>query len=325
MNFEKVESVVYSDTPVPDIFLLEYLPSMKSDHVKVYVYILFLCKHRKKISVNELSKKLGFEQSTINDAFSYLESIGVLKRKNGRIILEDLKQCEVNKIYRMKTTSTPEEAARSSERNKRRNQTIAAINNAFFQGVMSPSWYTDIDSWFDKYGFEEDVMYALFQHCYDHRALSKNYIIKVAENWHSKKIKNAFDLDAYFIKYQKCKEIKSEIIKKLNLGRNLTRYEEEYVEKWCMEYGYGIDIVEIALKKTTAKTHPNFRYLDGIITRWHKAGLSTKEEIIDFEKTNIRKPSSGPNSQEIPQKKNFEQRVYSKEFYEGFFDNPDKN
>ena len=43
---------------------------------------------------------------------------------------------------------------------------------------MSPSWYTDIDAWFDKYGFEEDVMYALFKHCYDYRGLSRQYITR---------------------------------------------------------------------------------------------------------------------------------------------------
>ena len=78
---------------------------------------------------------------------------------------------------------------------------------------MSPSWYTNIDAWFDKYKFEEDVMYALFQHCYDYKGLSPNYIEKVADSWHSKNIINNFDLDAYFIQYQKVKDIRSKVVK----------------------------------------------------------------------------------------------------------------
>ena len=31
---------------------------------------------------------------------------------------------------------------------------IEAINNMFFQGIMSPSWYSDIDLWFKKYEFD---------------------------------------------------------------------------------------------------------------------------------------------------------------------------
>jgi len=43
---------------------------------------------------------------------------------------------------------------------------------------MSPSWYTDIDAWFDRYKFDEDVMLALFQYCFDHKGLIKPYIEK---------------------------------------------------------------------------------------------------------------------------------------------------
>ena len=134
-----------------------------------------------------------------------------MERKDNTLKIVDLKEKEINKIYRRKTTSTPEEAILSSERSTKRRETIKAINDNFFQGVMSPSWYTTIDAWFDKYKFEEDVMYALFQHCYDYKGLSPSYIEKVADNWHSKNIVNSFDLDSYFIQYQKIKDIKQKI------------------------------------------------------------------------------------------------------------------
>ncbi len=321
MYFERDESVIYSDTQVPDIFLSEYLPSMKCEYVKVYIYSLFLCKHGRRLTCEELSKRLSMETGRVNDAFLHLESLGVLRRKDGRIILADLKQKEINKIYRMKTTSTPEEAARNCERNKHRNKIISAINDTFFQGVMSPSWYTDIDAWFDKYGFEEDVMYTLFQHCYDHKALTKSYICKVAESWHSRSIKNSFDLDKFFIEYKKKRDLKGQIIKKLKLARNLTEYEDEFIEKWSLEYGYDIDIIEIALKKTTARTHPNFRYLNGIVSSWHKAGLSTRDKIMEFEKNRGNARPGSTTGEKVPQHLNFEQREYGNEFYDDFFDN----
>jgi len=87
---------------------------------------------------------------------------------------------------------------------------------------MSPSWYTDIDAWFDRYKFDEDVMLALFQYCFDHKGLIKPYIEKVAESWKNRNIRNAFDLDNYSIQYKKFKDVRSAIVKKLKLGRNLT-------------------------------------------------------------------------------------------------------
>ena len=33
--------------------------------------------------------------------------------------------------------------------------------------MMRPTWYNDIDLWFKKYDFDDEVMLALFNHCFD--------------------------------------------------------------------------------------------------------------------------------------------------------------
>jgi DnaD/phage-associated family protein len=322
MYFESYKSILYSDTLVPDIFVTEYMPSMDCDFVKIYLYCLFLSKYNKQAATEELSKKLGIDISKVKDGLIYLEGIGVITRKENGIVITDLKEKEIKKMYRLKATSTPEEAALSSERNKKRNNIISAINNTFFQGLMSPSWYTDLDAWFDKYQFEEDVMYTLFKHCYDHNGLAKNYIMKVADNWHNKNIRNSFDLDRYFIEYQKLKDIRLKIVKKLKLARNLTEYEEEYIEKWVMDYKYDFDIIELSLKKTTSKTNPNFNYINSILASWNEKNLKTKEDIINYEKA---RRQSAPHKQQkeaaVPQRDNFDQRQYDDEYYNKFFSN----
>ena len=57
---------------------------------------------------------------------------------------------------------------------------------------MLPSWYGDIDLWFKKYEFDEQVMVALFDYCFNKSALHKNYIQTVAEAWSNSKIKTYF-------------------------------------------------------------------------------------------------------------------------------------
>jgi DnaD and phage-associated domain len=322
MYFEAFNKILYSDTMVPDVFITEYLPSLSSDSIKVYIYCLFLSKYDKQATIPEMSKNLNMDMDNIKSSLILLESLGVInKRDDGTLIFNDLKEKEINKLYRPKITSSPEEALASSDRNKKRNAIISAINNAFFQGVMPPSWYTDIDAWFDKYKFEEDVMYALFQHCYDHNGLSKNYIIKVADSWHSKKIVNSFDLDRYFMEYEKVKEIKVKISRKLKFNRMLTEYEQVYVEKWVLDYGYDFDIIEMALKRTTGKTNPSLEFVNTVITDWHNKGLKTCEEITSYLLT--KKPASkqavkGPA---VPQHNNFKQREYDDEYYESLYEN----
>ncbi len=322
MFFESFKKILFSDTLVPDIFLTEYMPSMDGNHVKVYLYCSFLSKYNKQASTREISKKLEISEEVVKDSFTFLESLGIIIRSENGILLNDLKEKELNKIYRIKTTSTPEEAVLSSERNKKRNSIITAINNMFFQGVMPPSWYTDIDAWFDTYKFEDDVMLSLFQHCYDHKGLSKNYIARVAADWHSKNIVNYFDLEKHLEEYQKFKDIRGKIAKKLKLNRNLTEYEEEYVETWAMQFKYNFDIIDLCLKKTTAKTNPNFKYIHAILTSWFKQGLKTVEEVnayITSQKTSKKAPSG--TQKQIAQHKNFDQRKYDKEFFDKVYEN----
>ena len=49
-------------------------------------------------------------------------------------------------------------------------------------------------------------------------------------------------------------KIKKAICKKLGRYTALTEFEEEYIEKWILEYGYDLNVINIALKKTTSKS-----------------------------------------------------------------------
>lgn len=321
MFFESYKAILYSDTLVPDIFINEYMPSMDGDCVRIYIHCLFLSKYNKYATMKELSKKLDIDINKVKDSLIYLESIGIISKKenSNSIVINDLKEKEIKKMYRLKTTSTPEEAVLSSERNKKRNSIITAINNKFFQGVMPPSWYTDIDAWFDKYNFEEDVMFALFQYCYEYSGLSKNYITKVADGWYSRNIRNSFDLDNYSIQYQKFKDVRGKIVKKLRLSRNLTEYESQYVEKWLETYKYDFEIIELALKKTSKKANPSFEYLNSIIKDWYENGLGTKDEIIAYDNSRSRNIKQSKVS-EIPQHNNFTQREYDKDYFDSLYE-----
>ena len=63
---------------------------------------------------------------------------------------------------------------------------------------MGPSWYNDIDLWFRKYCFDEQVMIALFDYCYKRSALHRNYVQTVAEAKHTNNIKTFDELDKYY-------------------------------------------------------------------------------------------------------------------------------
>ncbi|WP_024832735.1 DnaD domain protein [Ruminiclostridium josui] len=325
MYFEDFKSLLYSDTLVSDIFISQYVPSMDSTCVKVYIYMLFLCKHNKKVTTDELAKTLNLSLDEVKSALTSLDNLEVINWVEDKIQLNDLKEAEIKRMYRLKSISSPEQANENFEKNKSRNNTLAAINSKFFQGLMAPSWYLTIDNWFTIYKFDEDVMYTLFKYCHDNNTFHKSYIEAVATNWHRRGIQNFFDLEKYFEDMAQVRGIKGTIIKKLRLRRALTEYESEYVEKWVIDYKYGFDVIELALKKTVGKTNPDFKFLNNVLTRWHDLGLVTAEEILGYENSIKSQPQASHGTQKAKpkqsQRDNFEQREYDDEYFENFFTN----
>ncbi len=328
MYFEDFKSLLYSDTLVSDIFISQYMPSMDSTCIKVYIYMLFLCKHNKKVTSDELAKTLNLSLDEVKSALTSLDNLEVINWVEDKIQLCDLKEAEIKRMYKLKSISTPEQANENFEKNKSRNNTLSAINSKFFQGLMAPNWYLTIDNWFTIYKFDEDVMYTLFKYCHDNNTFHKSYIEAVATNWHRRGIQNFFDLEKYFEDMSQVRGIKGTIIKKLRLRRALTEYESEYVERWVIDYKYGFDVIEIALKKTVGKTNPDFKFLNSVLTRWHDLGLVSAEEILGYENSLKTQSQTVQGTQKAKpkqsQRDNFEQREYDDEYFENFFTNTSK-
>lgn len=272
---------LFSSTQIPDIFFSEYLSSANGDFIKVYLYLLFLSKYDKDIKINDLSKKLGLSLNTIQDAIKYWEEQEVLTKKSNGYILNNLQEIELYKLYKPKTSLSAEQVQKSAESQKRANA-IEYINNKYFSGLMPTTWYPDIELWFKKYSFDEEVMIALFSYCFDKSALHRNYIKAVADAWSKNNIKTYNDLESYYEKQEKINKIANSISKKLGLNRGLTQYEFAYIEKWNIDYNYPLEVIEIALKKTTSKANPNFDYLDKLLTDWHDRNLKTVDEIQKY-------------------------------------------
>lgn len=311
MKLEQNEKqLLFSETVVPDIFFAEYLPQLPGDYMKIYFYMVFLSKYKKDIKINDMSKKLSLPLKTINDGLKFLEENKLILKKTTGYIIIDLQEATLNNLYKPNLTQSKETVEQISK-NKSRAKAIEHINNMYFQGIMGPSWYNDIDLWFRKYNFDEQVMIALFDYCYNRSALHKNYVQAVAEAWGANKIQTWNDLDIYDQKQEKLKKIKNTIAKKLGKYNGLTQYEEAYIENWVLDFGYDMNIIEIALKRTTFKQNPTFEYINNIITDWHERSLKTPDEITAFIEQRNKQSKDLKEMKAHVSKANYEQRKYN--------------
>ena len=307
---QKDKSLLFSETTIPDIFFSEYLSDLPGNYLKIYLYISFLSKYNKEIKLNDLSKKLNIPLKDINEGLKYLEDNNLILKKTTGYIIIDLQELTLKNLYTPNLTMSKEKVEQISK-NKSRAKVIDHINNMYFQGIMGPSWYNDIDLWFKKYEFDEQVMIALFDYCYKKSALHKNYVKTVAEAWALNNVKTWNDLDIYYEKQENLNKYKKSIAKKLGKYNGLTQYEEAYIENWVLNFGYDMNVIEIALKRTTLKQNPTFEYINTVITDWHDRNLKTADEVNAFlEQRKKQDKSLKELKSNVSKKTNYKQRNY---------------
>ena len=311
MKLEQNEKpLLFSETAIPDIFFSEHLSEIPGNYLKIYLYLIFLSKYGKDIKLNDLSRKLNIPLKEINDGTKFLEEHGLLTKKTTGYIIVDLQEATLHNLY-TPNLSLSKEKLEQNAKNKSKAKAIEHINNMYFQGIMGPSWYNDIDLWFRKFGFDEQVMIALFDYCYKRSALHRNYIQTVAEAWASNNVKTWNDLDIYYQKQEKLNKIKKSIAKKLGKQNNLTQYESAYIENWVSNFGYDMDIIELALKRTVFKQNPTFEYINKLITDWHERGLKTPDQVTAFIEQRRKQEKNAKELKASVKKTNYEQRKYN--------------
>ena len=282
MKVSQKSKLELSDIEIPDLFILNHMGSLDGNDVKLYLYLIFASKRDLEIDNQILMKRLSMSEQDLELSLDRLQGEGLILKNTHGFSIVDIKELEINKSYipKMQNKQNKEQ----TEQEKKRIAAAYAINESFFQGIMSIGWYSDIGTMFENYMFSEEVMIALFHYCQEKKALSKKYVHAVAESWYKAGVRTFEQLEEYFENYDKIQKIKQKIIKNLKLNRNLTTYEEQYVDTWIKDFGYDISIIEEALKKTVNSYNPTINYVNGILTNWHKKGYKTVEDVQNEQK-----------------------------------------
>lgn len=323
MKFDFDHNILFSDTTIPDAFFSNYLLMMPADQVKLYMYIFFLASKNKTTKKADLCAKMDYALNEVDSMLNQLEGMGLIHQENGRLKLVDIKEKELYKLYRPKYTSSAEESVQNMEKNKMRNQVVKAINNKFFSGLMGSDWFTDIDMWFERFLFEEDVMQSLFQYCYNLKKLHRNYVLKVAQTWNQNGVKTGVQLENYLHERDHLKGVCKQVASKLRRYSPFTENEEEIIFKWVQEYHYDFVIIEMALKKAVNRSNVGLSYFDAILKEWHNKGLRTKDEVAKYE-TQLKESAPKRKKAQQPanaQRGSFDERGYDEEYLESLYDN----
>lgn len=279
-------------TPVPNLFIDNYMPSADGNFVKVYLTGLMEVHNYNSISGESLSKKLGLIESDIIKAFEYWESKGLLKteKTDDELSIEflDLKELFDNKASTMSNEYSPEFIC-SRMTNSKLKDMFESIERLLGR-ILSQKEISMYLSWIDDYTFSPEVIILLVEYCKSKNKMNLRYIEKVAMGWYDSNVVTLADVQKYISQHEEKFNNYRLVLDFLGLKENdLMKPQEEFLDKWLNKWEFGLEMVLEACKICSLRINePNFSYIDGILSNWYKNGIKT---VKDIEGTESKKKS----------------------------------
>ena len=170
-------------------------------------------------------------------------------------------------------------------------RTMLFVAEKYLKRPLTPTDMQMILYWYDSLGFSAELVEYLIEHCIVKGHPSLRYMDKVALSWADLKIHTAEQAKQLSTVHNQAYYA---VIKSLGISnRNLVPYEMDFIEKWMKEYGFTLDIITEACKRTIQAIHqPSFEYADSILTKWHEHNIRHLKEISALDEAHQKQTSA---------------------------------
>lgn len=312
-HFEKTK-VDLQDTPIENLFLDLYMPTSPGDYVKVYLlgfrYALEP-KEGKRFTTHTLALNVGLTPQQVMEAWEYWQSKGLLRLtptndpENPVIEFLSLKTLHLRNTPDQSLpqeaeeetppayTATPSDLVAAHDREEFR-QFFKAIDR-LLQRPLVPNEELQILEWLQHYKVDRDVVLLAFQFAVQQKEVrSVPYVAGIVRNWSDQGLTSTTSVQQFLDSKQLHYRHYDAIFKALGFhGRLPTEAEASFMDKWMDQYNFSMDMILKACGLTAGTTKPSIKYINGILERWHKEGLTTptavdEQETLRKDKTTAR-------------------------------------
>ena len=169
--------------------------------------------------------------------------------------------------------------------------------------VPSRAYLNALVDMYDHLGMPPEVIMLLLHYCDGEsrrrwgssRRPTPRYLTEEAYRWANREILTLELAEDYIREMARRREDKVRLAELLGIrGRELSQTESKYVETWA-EMGFDDEAILMALDKTLTNTGAlKWRYMNGILEKWHAKGLHSVAAIEEAEGKH--RPGSGGRS-----------------------------
>lgn len=315
-------------THIDNLFIDEYMPYANGSYVKVYLLIIRKLSERcLNISVADMADRLELTENDILRALKYWEKCKLLiisKNSDGNIcditvnrpvakkpsdninvIIEPFEKKQTQDKY-SRTYTMSEISEISSDPDFA--WTINIIEK-YMERTLSPSDVELVVFLYDNLKFSPELILYLYEYCISHGKKNRKYIQTVAVNWSKAGVDTVDKANLYSLQYE---TNYMSVMKAFGLSQTPAPAQKKYIDSW-LDMGFSNEIILEACNRTIlAINEPSFKYANGILEKWLKAGVHTIDDIKNSDKAyaaDDKKPSVSKTRRNSFN--SFEQRKYS--------------
>ena len=288
------QNQIHSETPVENLFIMEYMLKAPGDFVKVYLYALMQARYPglSESSLTHFARALGMDEAKVLDAFAYWQRQGIARYNEGGETV-----FEIERIY---DTLLEGKSIKEIKLYGR------AEFNTRIQEIFGKRYFRDfakIYDWLDIYGLSEDVVLYLIEFCVSQKGTSVrvNYLDTIALDWANNGVKTVAEAENYLLGRAIESSDARKVLRHIGLERLPTVDEYWLYNKW-IGWGFTLKTVLLAAGQMTRIQKPNFAYVDKVLENLkNKSAI----EFADVKAALGEKPNSqanGPGGKAAPAK-----------------------
>lgn len=279
MFFQKKSDHIEGNTTIPNVIFHELFPIADPLYLKVYLYGYYLSTdHEQHHSNEDIATRLNISMDDIFNTWDFFEGMDLIRKHYdnpyGATDSYSVEFLKINPSIFPDKPSQLEELEDASDQIRKENSEYRRMFQEMERilGIpFSPNDVRTVNDALRRWNISKDLLIEAVQYCVVQKKIkSLTYILKVAENWHSRGIKTSDDLNAYFSQRDRRYHDYKTILRYLGEYRTPTEAEKQMMDTWLDEYYFDISVIQSAIQKTTAIKSPNLNYINGILKNWHE-------------------------------------------------------
>jgi len=253
------DSAMFDSTPIENMFLLEHMPHLPDDCVRVYLYARMLCYHPEMGGdTAEIAKALRMEENAVLDAFHCLEQQGLVTKMSDR-----------PPTYTFLPLNNGTAACHTDDMRRHLDYNFAILKILDVTSISSKHTRMTYD-WLDVLGFSQEAALEILK--YEKKVAGHfspgtiiNHANKRAFEWAERGIHTPEDVQRAIAYDDRVYAMAHAVLKQLAISRKPTDNELDLVRRWINEWNLSEQEVLAACVHTTKARNPSIAYLDAIL------------------------------------------------------------